>query len=199
MAFITGTGLALLSRLRSARTSSPLSDERGLQIVLERLDHLEDRMSGLEARATNETNPRAGTRIEQRDGDDGDIEVPRTQLDETVSLVERRLAETVQEIPVLVESALAPHVEEMLRLEAETREMLSTVLKTLDQAIDNRISTRISTRMSVVEKALIAHSEALAALRRSEDESGALIRQLASAIDRMDQRHFDARPVVSQN
>lgn len=176
LAFIAGTGIVLRFKLKPGESGAEES-----RMALERLDSLEARIAALEKRAA--TFPDAGRETKE-------VEALRAKLEETAAILETRVVEITRGIPSLVENVVQPHIDEIrTRLEAEARATLSEALRTLDQTIESRISSR----MAAVEKALLTQSDMLSALSRRESESGAMIRRLANALDKLAQ-HPSAAP-----
>jgi hypothetical protein len=99
-----------------------------------------------------------------------------------VSAVEAHVAEIPREVPAILESLLARHVEEVrARLHEEMRESVQATLTSFERTLDDQVSLRIAP----LEKALMEQSAVVASLGRRALEAEENFQRLISAVERL--------------
>ncbi len=157
----------------------------------EQLDRIESRISAVEAQpvpaavATAELDQRI---IEHANN----IEALRLQLNEyreriaaDIAAIEKRMADVTKGIPALLESIVAPRVDDLrLRLRSEMQQSVNASLTTFERAIDDKVSDRIA----ALEKAMLDQSALVTALSQRAVESDLNLQGLISAVERFCER-----------
>jgi hypothetical protein len=108
------------------------------------------------------------------------------RIETRMSAVESRpiafQTQVAREIPLILESLLVPHVEDVrARLQAEMHESVRSTFKAFEQTLDDKISARVAT----LEKALIDQSAIVTTLGQRALESEASFQRLISAVERL--------------
>jgi hypothetical protein len=164
LAVAAGTGLAIGFGSKRHRQATSMTDSSDniltIEPLLDRLDRVETRMSAMEAR-------------------------PTANIETIEARIERRFAELTREVPAMLESLLAPHVEDVrARLHAEMRESVQTALTAFEQTLD----AKVSLRMATLEKALIDQSAVVTALSERALEAEDNFQRLIGAVERLCER-----------
>jgi hypothetical protein len=164
LAVAAGTGLAIgfgsKRRTQTTSMSDSLDNIPAIELLLDRLDRIEARMSAGEAR-------------------------PAVNIEALQVQVDRHFADVAKEVPAILESLLGPHVADLrARLHTEMRESMEAGLTAFEQTIDNKVSLRIST----LEKALIDQSAIVTALSQRAIEAEENFQRLISAVERLCER-----------
>ena len=155
--------------------------------VRERLDRVESRLTAVEARpsalaVSRETDRRITGQAE-------DIERLRLQMSEyrermavDIETLEKRVAEVTKAIPLMLESIVAPKVEDLrLRLRSEMQQSVTASLTTFERAIDDKVSDRIA----ALEKAMLEQSALVTVLSQRAVESDLNLQRLIAAVERL--------------
>lgn len=188
-AVAAGVGFAIgfgsgVSKRRSLEKKVP-GNAPGDNRVRERLDRLESRLTAVEAR------PSAVSRETDRriTGQADDIEALRLQMSDyrqriavDVETIEKHVAEVTRAIPSMLESIVAPKVEDLrLRLRSEMQQSVTASLTTFERAIDDKVSDRIA----ALERAMLQQSALVTALSQRAVESDLNLQRLIAAVERL--------------
>lgn len=155
--------------------------------LLDRLERLESRIVAMETRplpiaANGELNRRITDQA-------GDIETLRLQMSEyrhriatDIETIEKRMADVAKGIPVMLESIVAPRLDELrLRLRSEMQQSVTPSLTSFERTIDDKVSDRIA----ALEKAMLDQSALVTALSQRAVESDLNLQRLISAVERL--------------
>ena len=155
--------------------------------VLDRLEHIESRIAAGEARPFQfESIAELDSRVERQSKE---LESLRARIDEhrqevtgDLGSVEKRLAEVASGVPALIESIISPRSGDFeLRLRAETQQTVRTALTTFERTLEDRVSDRIS----VIEKAMLDQSSAVASLSQRAIELEIILQRLISGVEKL--------------
>jgi hypothetical protein len=107
------------------------------------------------------------------------------RLSESVQSVERKVAQTREEMPAFVERHVAARISDLQsRLEREIGQAQQRTLETFERAIDEKIASRIGS----MEKALANQAGSIAALGVRTAETDNNLQRLVTAIERLCER-----------
>ena len=188
-AVLAGAGLAIglksgskvNRRNRGSSMSTSADDILSLEPILDRLDQIEDRMSAMEMRPEQQAKDLAALQLQMTE--------TREKVAEQVAAVQWRFAKLEKDLPVMLESMIAPQVAGIRdRMLEETRKNVEGTLLALERNIENRISQRISK----LEKALIDQSGIITTLSERAIESDTNLQRLISAVEKL----CEARPTT---
>jgi uncharacterized coiled-coil protein SlyX len=155
--------------------------------VLDRLERIESRIAAGEARPSHsESIAELDSRVERQSRE---LESLRARIDEhrqevasDLGSVEKRLAEVATGVPALIESIITPRSGDFeLRLRAETQQTVRTALTTFERTIEDKVSDRIS----VIEKAMVDQSAAVASLSQRAIELEIILQRLISGVEKL--------------
>ena len=172
--------------------SSYPDDILKLEPLLDRLERIEARMQGVDARAgAGELEMRV--RLQGRD-----IEALQTQLDDTrqrvaeeSSLVKKRFREIAEEVPAMLESMILPHLSSIRdRMQADLNRMVDEKLAIFEQTVEKKISHR----MSSLERALIDQAGIITTLSERAIQSDSNLQRLISAVEKLCERGETRQP-----
>lgn len=153
----------------SARKTSTESFESPIAAGEARSSHSES-IAALDARVERQSRELESLRIR--------VEAHRQEVTSGLGAVEKRLAE----VPALIESIIAPGSADFeLRLRAETQQSVRTALTTFERTLEDKISDRIS----VIEKAMVDQSSAVASLSQRAIELEIILQRLISGVERL--------------
>jgi hypothetical protein len=163
--------------------SSYPDDILKLEPLLDRLERIEARMKGADARP-GAGEPEMRVRLQGRD-----IEALQTQLDDTrqrvaeeSSLVKKRFREITQEVPAMLESMILPHLTSIRdRMQADLHRMVDEKLAAFEKTVEKKISQR----MSSLEKALIDQADIITTLSERAIQSDSNLQRLISAVEKL--------------
>jgi uncharacterized coiled-coil protein SlyX len=153
---------------------------------LDRLDRIESRITAFEAEPVPVTDTELDLRIRVQSKD---IEALRLQLNEyrqriasDAALIQKGLADITKSIPALLESIVAPRVDDLrLRLQLEAQQSVDASLTTFERAIEEKTSHRIA----ALEKVMLDQSALLTALGHRAIESDMNVERLIAAVGRL--------------
>lgn len=155
--------------------------------VLDRLERIESRIAAGEARPSHsEAIAELDSRVERQSRE---LESLRVRVDEHrqevasgLGAVEQRLAEVATGVPALIESIVSPRSGDFeLRLRAETQQTVRTALTTFERTLEDKVSDRIS----VIEKAMVDQSAAVASLSQRAIELEIILQRLISGVEKL--------------
>ncbi len=107
------------------------------------------------------------------------------RINESMASVHRKIEETRQEIPVLVENNVNSRITELgNRFAVEIEQSHQRTLETFERAIDEKISSRIGS----IERALAEQAGSIEALRVRATETDDNLQRLVSAIEKLCER-----------
>jgi hypothetical protein len=171
--------------------SSYPDDILKLEPLLDRLESIEARMKGVDAR------PGAGelemrVRLQARD-----IEALQTQLDDTrqrvaeeSALIRKRFREIALEVPAMLESMILPQLSSIReRMQADLHKMVDEKLAAFEQTVEEKISQRVAS----LEKALIDQAGIITTLSERAIQADSNLQRLISAVEKLCER-TEARP-----
>lgn len=188
LAIAAGVGFAIGSvGLSKRRAQGRFRNSSERQRLYERLDRVESRIAAVEAlpspaAAAGELNVRLEAQA-------GDIEALRLQMAEyrqklaaDIASLEKHLADVTKGIPAMLESIVAPRVDDLrLRLRSEMQQSLTASLTTFERSIDDKVSDRIS----ALEKAMLDQSALVTTLSQRAIESDMNLQRLIAAVERL--------------
>ena len=160
---------------REDRASGSSSDQIS---TLERLDRIESRITAVEARP-----------LPVIEAHSKDFEALRLQMDEyrqriasDVAVIQKGLADVTKGIPAMLESIVAPRVEDLrLHLRSEAQQSIAASLTRFERAFEDKVSDRIA----ALEKVMLDQSALMTALSHRAIESEMNMERLISAVGRL--------------
>jgi hypothetical protein len=200
----------------AAPASEPDDEFLNIEPLLERLERLEARVESIELRP-RAAEPVAGNtvlfsgtndyavlladldrRVEENTRDLAllrkSITEAEQRLSESVQSVERKVAQTREEMAAFVERHVAERISDLQsRLEREIEPAQQRTLETFERAIDEKIASRIGS----MEKALADQAGSIAALGARTVETDNNLQRLVTAIERLCER-AELIPVVPE-
>lgn len=173
----------------SARNTSKTSPEDfpRSKPVLDRLERIESRIAAGEARPSHsESIAELDSRVERQSREleslRARVEEHRQEVTGDLGAVEKRLGEVATGVPGLIESIIAPRSGDFeLRLRAETQQTVRTALTTFERTLEDKVSDRIS----VIEKAMVDQSAAVASLSQRAIELEIILQRLISGVEKL--------------
>jgi hypothetical protein len=187
--------------------SEPDDEFLNIEPLLDRLERLEARVESMELRPRT-AEPVAGNTVLFSETSDYDalladldrrveentrdlallrksITEAEQRLSESVESVERRVAQTREEMPAFVERHVAARISDLEnRLNDEIEQAQQRTLATFERAIDEKIASRIGS----MEKALADQAGSIAALGARTAETDNNLQRLVTAIERLCER-----------
>jgi uncharacterized coiled-coil protein SlyX len=113
------------------------------------------------------------------------VEAAERRAAESLAAVQKSVAETRAELPVLMERHVSARFDDLhARFAAEIEQSHQRTLETFERAIDERISARIG----VIEKSLADQAGSIEALRQRAGETDNNLQRLVSAIEKLCER-----------
>jgi len=170
----------------SARKTSPENFPPS-KPVLDRLERIESRIAAGEAGPSHsESIAELDSRVERQSRELESlrmrVEEHRQEVTTDLGAVEKRLAEVATGVPALIESIVAPRSGDFeLRLRAETQQTVRTALTTFERTFEDKVSDRIS----VIEKAMVDQSAAVASLSQRAIELEIILQRLISGVEKL--------------
>lgn len=182
--FAIGFGTGIGKRRLQEKIADPDSPrERRFN---QRLERLESRLAAMEVRPPNAASAELHRRVT---GQAGEIEALHLEMNDyrhritaDIETVERRMSEVARSIPSMLESIVAPRVDELrLRLRSEMQQSVNASLTSFERTIDDKVSDRIA----ALENAMLDQSALVTALTQRAVESDLNLQRLISAVERL--------------
>jgi hypothetical protein len=172
----------------SARNiSKPSPESFPSEPVLDRLERIESRIAAGEARPSHsefiaELDSRVERQSRELESLRARVEEHRQEVANDLGAVEKRLGEVATGVPALIESIVSPRSGDFeLRLRAETQQTVRTALTTFERTLEDKVSDRIS----VIEKAMVDQSAAVASLSQRAIELEIILQRLISGVEKL--------------
>jgi len=185
--FAVGVMAGKRSRGDSSARKTPAEAFPLSEPVLDRLERIESRIAAGDARPSHaESIAELDARVERQSKE---LESLRAKVDEhrqevtsDLGAVEKRLADVATGVPALIESLVMPRSGDFeLRLRAETQQTIRTALTTFERTLEDKVSDRIS----VIEKAMVDQSAAVASLSQRAIELELILQRLISGVEKL--------------
>lgn len=154
--------------------------------TLERLDRIESRVAAIEGQPLAVSGSELDLRMQTQSRD---FEALRLQMNEyrqrtagDVALIQKGLTEITKGIPALLESIVAPRVDDLrLHLRAEMQQSVDASLTKFERAFEDKVSDRIA----ALEKVMLDQSALMTALSHRAIESEMNLERLIAAVGRL--------------